>query len=554
MHRALWYLLWLDFRGSLRSVLNIRNSWRQVVLLLLMLLFVGMIISARAFDPSGSGGGRFGAAMPFWALLYLLATWLTASADRGLVMRPAEVHFIVGGPFRSPDVITLNLVRLAFRSLISATVLSLIATAYVSSFPAALMGMWLLIVVSLLIGMIASLSARSAHTMSIKRLRRLVSMFALAGFLMLIIQAMGQLREHGEVPQISTVAAAAINTPIGRVILPPLGWMFAPLSSANFFPDACLLMPARLAVLGLLIAMVYALGGRYAEASTNRTDQSVTKRQNALRSGIAGGAGAASWTRRLRVPMPAALGGIGSVAWMQMTHSLRILPRYLIFTAAIVGLVLVVPLMVDPDRLKGWGMMSWMTGLTLYADFLLLLQLPVGFLGPVSQREMLKSLPIPSWRIVVGQLAGPLLPVLVLHSLVASLFLYLVPQQRSQVLVLSLALLPAALVVTANVNLLGMWNIIRPKALQQRDALAAGRAMASVWIFFAMLIPAIFVSAACAGLLAALTGVPMLSYLIGGSLGALLSSSIYISLLARAFRKWQPSSREGGQEEVEHDR
>jgi hypothetical protein len=35
-------------------------------------------------------------------------------------MRPAEIHFVAGGPFPDHDVITLNLIRVAFRALISA--------------------------------------------------------------------------------------------------------------------------------------------------------------------------------------------------------------------------------------------------------------------------------------------------------------------------------------------------------------------------------------------------------------------------------------------------
>ena len=97
MHTALWQLLWFDFRGSLRGLLSLRKNWRQLGLLLLMLLFVGLFLSARAFGEGAEVSSRFGAAMPFWALVYLLATWLTASADRGLVMRPAEIHFI-GAP------------------------------------------------------------------------------------------------------------------------------------------------------------------------------------------------------------------------------------------------------------------------------------------------------------------------------------------------------------------------------------------------------------------------------------------------------------------------
>lgn len=563
MHSALWQLLWLDFRGSLRGLFNLRKNWRQVILLILMLVFVGFFIVARMLNPSDEGAGRFGPAMPFWALLYLLATWLTASADRGLVMRPAEIHFIVGGPFQDRDVITLNLFRLAFRAFISATVLSLLAMAYVDSYLSALVGMWMLIALSLLVGMIASLSARRTHGAFIRRLRRVFNVLAIAALLMLVAQSMQAINASGESPKISTVAAAAMNTQVGGIILPPLAWMFAPLSSTSFAPDTLQLLPARAAVFAVLVGLVYLMGGRYLEASTRRTDVSVAKRQNAMRSGVAGVPGKRSWTAGIRLPTFGRIGGVGSVAWMQMLHSIRVLPRFLVFTFTIVGVVLVVPLMVDSARLAGWGVVGWMTGLTLYADFLLLLQLPVGFLGPVAQRELLKSLPIPSWRLVFGLLAGPVIPLGLIHVIVTVLFLF-ITKDRTLVLLTSIALIPAACVLIANINLLGSWNIIRPRALQQRDALAAGRAMASVWVFFAMLTPAILFGGLFAAIAGGAFGVLLADsqftwaygfvYLFGASLGVGISNVVYVYLLARSFRNWQPSSAEGGKEETEFDR
>ncbi len=554
MHRALWQLLWFDLRGSLRGVLNLHKNWRQLVLALLMLVFVGFILFARASHGTSPDSERFGNAMPFWALIYLLATWLTASADRGLVMRPAEIHFVVGGPFPNRDVISLSLVRLAFRALVSAMVLALVAAAYVHSYWSALIGMWLLIAVSLLVGMIASLSARHAHGRVVVIGRRMLMIAVLLGLFGLVTQAMRSVQLQGFQPQVSLVAAAALETPVGRVLLPPLAWMFAPLAAGSLLSDALRMLPLRLLVIAAMAGLVYVLGGEYAETSTGRTDASIARRQNALRSGISGGPINGSWTRRLSLPQLPRLGGIGCVAWMQILHSLRILPRYLAFTTAIVGVVLVIPLLVDSAHLTGSRVIGWMVGLNVYADFLLLLQLPVGFLGPVSQREMLKSLPIPAWRVALGQLAGPIVPLGLLHVLVTGLFLYLTPNSREHVLQTALALIPMGLVLVANINLLGSWNIIRPRALQQRDALAAGRAMASVWIFMAMLLPAVALASAGAVLAQLTLGEGMTSSLIGVGLGTLISSSFYIVLLARSFTRWQPAAGAGGMEEVEFDR
>ncbi len=551
MHPALWQLLWFDLRGGFRGLSNVRRNWRRLVLLALMLVFIGLFVVSQRFGAAEAASMRFGAGMPFWALIYLLATWLTASADRGLVMRPAEIHFLAGGPFRARDVLTLNLVRLSYRSLISATLLALLASSYVTSFLSALVGMWMLIGVSLLVGMLASLSARKSHPRLIKRIRRFFTIAGGATLLLLISQSLNLVRSQGEAPQLSKIAAAARETEIGQYVLPPLEWMFQPIAAQHFFPDTLLLLPARIAVLAVLVLLVYLLGGDYLEASTARTDQSIAKRQSALRSGTVVGAG---WMSRITLPLFPSCGGIGSVAWMQMIHSMRILPRFLVFTAMIVGVVLVIPIMVDSERLAGLRAVGWMAGLTAYADFLLLLQLPVGFLGPVAQREMLKSLPMAAWQVVIGQLAGPVLPVACLHTLVTGLFLFLVPDDRWLVLQTALALIPAAMVVIANINLLGAWNIIRPRALQQRDALAAGRAMLSVWIFFAMLTPAIILAAAMALLARMLFGEFSATLMGGAALGGLLASTIYILLLARSFDRWQPAAGESGSEEVELER
>ena len=556
MHPALWKLLWFDLRGSFRGLLQVRRSWRKLLLLLMMLAFVGLFIATQwvgsaSGEISASGaGGRFGDAMPFWAALYLIATWLTSSADRGLVMRPAEIHFIVAGPFPQRDIITLNLVRLAYRAAISSLVLALMGIAFMRNFPSALVGLWLLISVSLLVGMVVSLSSRRAHGPMIHRARRIGTVVALAILITMIMQSMEVIRSHDEAVTVPKIAAAALQTPLGQFVLPPLKWMFAPLSSSVFWPDTVLMLPGRLVVIAVLVGLIYLLGGDYLEASTTRTDLSVARRQSSLRSGIAGSSG---WTRRLTLPQFGRWFGIGPIARMQMLHSIRILPRFLVFTVAIVSVVIVIPMTVDRQQLQGWSGVVWMFGLNSYADFLLLLQLPVGFLGPPGQRAMLKSLPIPNWAIVIGQLAGPFIPLMLMHLLVLALFLVLLPGSAVELIQTALALIPVAWVLTANINLLGAWNIIKPRALQQRDALAAGRAMASVWIFFLMLTPAIVGGAAGAMFAVALFGPTLTNYLGGASVGVMLTSVLYVWLLAYSFSRWQPSAAELGAEEKEHD-
>ena len=555
MHSALWLLLKLDFSGSLRSLSVVLRSPKRLGLLLLMFGLLGTMLWARSTQSDQLGANRFGSGMSFWAFIYLAASWLASSADRGLVMRPAEIHFLFGGPFRSRDIISLHLVRLCVRSLLSAAVLSMVGLVYMPSFACGLVGLWILLAVSLLVGMNVSLMARSVHGTFPKIVRRLLTLSVIAITLAMIAQSVQLLGQRGESPQISSIAAAAPETAVGRIVLPALDWMFRPMTCSDFIGECLPLMPARLVIVALLIGSIYLLGSDFSETSAMRTDQALARRQSALRSGSA--AGTSSLARRFSIPLPPIhLGGITAIGWWQALHLVRILPRYLAFTIVILGLMVVLPSMVDSSTLSGQTGVLWLTGLTLYGDFLLLLQLPVGFMGPPAQREMLKTLPIANWRIVLGQLAGPFIPVVVIHCLTTAMFVFLFPIPWPFLLCTAIALIPAAWVIVANINLLGIWGIIQPRALQQRDVLAAGRAMISVWLFALLIIPA----AIAAGLTGAICEIvlglqlpPKCGFILGCGVGCGLASTIYIALIARAFSLWQPSTAHRGDDEVEHD-
>lgn len=546
MHSALWQLLWFDLRSSVRSVANLRKNWRQLGLALVIVIFVIGAVCLRTASADGSGGNRFGAAMPFWALVYLLITWITASADRGLVMRPAEIHFLIGGPFPRRDVITLTLVRLAVRAVFGAMFLALISLTYINSFLSAFSGIWLLICVSLLVGMVVSLASRASQQNWIKNLRRGGSMLALGTLLLMVQQSIALVRQVGPL-SLSAVAAAAPLTDIGKAVMPPVAWMFAPLSQPRFYPEVAQQMPVRMLVVFALAGMVYVLGSDFAERATARTDKSLHRRQAAQRGGTTG----TEWTRRFRVPILGS-GPLAAVAWMQVTHSARILPRYLLSTAAILGMVVVILFTVGNRSFSDNNAALWLVAATLYADFLILLQLPVGMLGPVAQREMLKAMPIAAWKVAVGQLAGPLSQLAVLNSLILLAFVGFTPEHASDAITAAVCAIPGAVLIAANVNLLAVWGILKPKAMQQRDALAAGRALVSVWVFFATLLPAIFpIVASVVVAQVIFEGSPTMCALVGGAVTWLMCLP-YILALAWAFHRWQPSSYSRGSEDAEH--
>ncbi len=548
----------MDWTSSLRQLFWVRRTWRQWVLFVFLIIFVAFfagsqIVSGWARQSAGElpQAARFGAGMPFWAFLYLLATWLTAAADRGLVMRPAEIHFLVSGPFRTSEIVTLNLVRLAYRALVSALVLTVLGLAYVHSFVSGLVGMWMLIATSLLLGIFVSLAARNAMPSTVLWARRTITLAAMIVLVMMVAQAVQLANQQGANLMVSSVAAIASKTSVGQLVLPPIDWMFAPIRAEHFWPAVPLQVLQRLPVLAILVLAIHIVGGSFGEAATERTDRALQRRQSALRGGVSS---PSTMFRFLSLPTFGYLGGVGAVAWVQMVQSLRLLPRFLLYTTTVVSVILVVPIVMDRQRLEGLAGLAWMAALTTYADFLLLLQLPLGFLGPVAHREVFKLLPIPTWRIVVGKLAGPVLPLLVNHLLTLILFLVILPHQRIDLLKTAAAMLVIAIALIATVNLLGVWNVLRPRALQQRDALAAGRAMLSVWLFSVMMVPISLLAVLGAYLASLLFGASLTVYLVGGVFGICIAIAVLIVLLTYSYEACQPQSSDARDEERELNR
>ena len=140
-----------------------------------------------------------------------------------------------------------------------------------------------------------------------------------------------------------------------------------------------------------------------------------------------------------------------------------------------------------------------------------------------------------------------------LHTALTLLFLFVADVDRSELLVMAIALLPAAFVIVANINLLAAWGIIRPRALQQRDAFAAGRAMLSVWVFFATLLPAVFLGIVGAAIGWVFSGGAIVASILSAAALVTFSSLFYLLLLSWSFARWQPSVADIGNEETEHD-
>src|SRR5205085_6227958 len=102
----------------------------------------------------------------------------------------------------------------------------------------------------------------------------------------------------------------------------------------------------------------------------------------------------------------------------QATTAIRSLGRLALF-ALIMGPIVVGPMMAGQAEFGGDGGPYAVSGLLLWMSLILTALVPYDFRGDLERMEVLKTLPLPPWRVALGQLVTPVL----LITLVQALFI-----------------------------------------------------------------------------------------------------------------------------------
>jgi hypothetical protein len=106
-------------------------------------------------------------------------------------------------------------------------------------------------------------------------------------------------------------------------------------------------------------------------------------------------------------PLPY-LGGVGPIAWRQMLGAMRSqrVLGILVFATLMSCIGPIIAMMSEPGPMSH-ALPYTLASMTLVMSMLLNQALAFDFRADVDRIEVLKSLPIPAWRIVVGQLITP---------------------------------------------------------------------------------------------------------------------------------------------------
>src|SRR5207237_5961019 len=101
---------------------------------------------------------------------------------------------------------------------------------------------------------------------------------------------------------------------------------------------------------------------------------------------------------RLSVPALPYWGGIGPIFWRQLTLALRGLGR-LVLVLAVLGFVLAGPLVSSAVGQGEESLVAVLSGVVLWMTVFLTALVPFDFRGDVDRLALLKTLPLPAWRL-----------------------------------------------------------------------------------------------------------------------------------------------------------
>jgi hypothetical protein len=489
---ALGLLIGLQLRGWVRALGRNLRTVKGVLLVVVGLgffvLWLLMVLLARTeggLEPAGVR--RYGPAL---LLAYCVLNVLFSSSERAIYFSPAEVNFLFPGPFSRRAVLAYKMALMLLVGLPTALLMAVLVRVRDSWFVALFVGILLLYAFMQLFTVALALLGSAVGARLYTRGRRLALAAAGVAALVLLQQSagpagLGDLRQLGE---------RALDTPAWHALSLPLQWFFAALLAQR---PADLVLYALLAAVvdGALLGGIFALDAQYLEGAAAASARVYARIQRLRGRAVQEAEPAAGRPARWSVPGLPWWGGVGPIFWRQLTGALRGLGR-LVLVLVVLGGLLAAPLLSGALK-DSEALAVVLVGVVLWVTLFLTALVPFDFRGDVDRLGLLKTLPLPAWRLTLGQLLTPVLLLCLVQWLALAVATVLNPRLAH------LWLACAAFVPPFNFLLIGLENLlfllfpVRLLAATPGDFQALGRnvllALAKVVVLFTVSMAALLV-------------------------------------------------------------
>ena len=479
MNPALFFLLRLKFFGFLRRWFRGMKSVKGVVLTLVgLVMFVPWIFSMFFFTINATPGFDIQwirRLAPFFLLAYTVLMLLFATGERVLYFTPPEVSFLFPGPFRPSELLTYKLIGLLSGTIFSSLFFSLTFGRFRGLWVASFLGFFLVLCFYQLLAVIVGLAASTIGALAHNRRRKWLIGVVVVG---LTAVALSLGRDVAAIPPQEMLERAERSAAAQALVLPFQPFVLT-FTAQRIWPDLVGWGGVSFLMVAALTGVVYALNATYIEAIANSSAKMYQKIQQVKRGGRLGGSGPPKVGKDgapgLKLKDFGWWGGVGPNFWRQVLGAMRDPVR--LFLA--LGVVAVPGVMIL--FISGWngtisrGTILGAEGFVLWMTLFLTPMIPFDFRGDVDRMEELKTLPIPPWALVLGQVATPALILSLPQLLVILVAAVWLQEVDATICVASLLVLPVNFLVVAIENLLFLLFPTRIMAANPADITAIGR-------------------------------------------------------------------------------
>lgn len=452
MHPALLKLMRLRITAWCRRFITRGSVARRVlgaIFLGFMLLNWGVAIATTALTDKGphTDPALVLAAGPLVLAALTLFRLAMASSSRAIAFTEAEVDLLFPAPFTRRQLLLFKIAMGGIGSIFFALFLSVsvmrVGASWLSTFVALLLASTFI----QLAGVLAVLTRQRMGQSKYGRAMLAVLAVALVGLFITVAPSLRTMSITSAGELFQKIGAVAHDAPLARAALSP----FELLIRVLIAPTGLMLLgwtAATIAMLALLLLAIFRMDHAFNDAAVAASARSAARLDRARRSGGFYLARSA----RLRVPRPPRLGGVGPLAWRQMTTGIRGWRSIVMMWVVMIGLLIFMRWMARDD--EGGDTLGALIPLLFPVYILMTATVRLDFRADLNHMDTLKSLPLRPAAVAIGQLFTPVLLLSTMALIVAAFIAFALPgpspeARRWVILGAALCTLPGVITLSA---------------------------------------------------------------------------------------------------------
>jgi hypothetical protein len=536
MPSALFLLLRLHFRGVIRRMLRGVRTPRGAAFLGLGILVIFAWLGPslyRAYRMPRTDASFVRTVAPFALLGFCLGNLFASIGENAIAFTGAEVDFLFPGPFTRRSLLLFKIVKTALGTTFTALIFSIVFLRYGGSWLSCFIGVWLTIQFMQLFAISAMMITQTLGEQIASGTRRAVLVVVLG---LIALAAAPVVASHLNEKPVELMKRVHATT-AGKILLAPFDVFGRAITARRGTHDLAVWGSTALAIDVAMLLAVFGLDANYLETAATVSQKRYERVQRMRRGGI--GAFNPRGSTRLRVGPVPWLGGVGPIAWRQMTGALRS-SRSLLIVLVIVGIgagSVVFQQRGEPGKSAVgtlFGVIAWM-------NVLFISMLKFDFRDELDRLDLLRSLPIRPAAVAAAELVTPVLVMTGIQGLLLIGLYFTVPAARAYVLPAAAFAVPFNVLLAGIENLLFLMFPLRSAGLIAGDMQLVGRQMVVFLCKFLLLVVGLT--------LAAVLGVG--GFILGGRswaafgfaswVGLMVVSAGIVPLIARTFSRFDPS-------------